>query len=60
MTQPSAATPDPLLPPARSARSPAGLFRGARVAVIYGGPSSERAVSLQSGGRVLSALHGLG
>lgn len=44
----------------RSALQPQGRYRGARVAVVRGGPSAERAVSLQSGERVAAALSSQG
>ncbi len=54
MSQPSSAsTPRPAL-------QPQGRFRGARVAVLRGGPGAERSVSLQSGERVSVALRGRG
>jgi D-alanine-D-alanine ligase len=37
-----------------------GVFRGKRVAVVYGGRSSERDVSVETGTAVISALESLG
>jgi D-alanine-D-alanine ligase len=49
----SASTPRPEL-------QPQGRYRGARVAVVRGGPGAERPVSLQSGERVGAALAAIG